>query len=314
MNITYPALLGAVTPTFVVLACGFALRRFHGLRREADASLLTIAVNFLYPCFIADTILRSTALRDLGTVAVAPVVGFSLLLLCFGVASLSSKLLRLKWPQPARTFAFSAAVPNWGYLPIPLVQQLFGTNTTGVLFVHNIGLELALWSVGVWLLSGSGSWRQVLTIPFFAILGALALNFAHVAEWLPPAMLDSLRYLGQAAIPLSLLLTGATLADALLSLHDDRRPMITVTGCIVRAALLPPLFLAAARWLPLSPDLRRVLAVQAAMPCAMVPVLLSRYFRGDVGTATQIVLASTALGLLTIPFWLQIGLSWLGLQ
>ena len=314
MNITYASLLAAVAPTFVVLACGFALRRFRGLRPEADASLLTVAVNFLYPCLIADTVLNSTAMRDVGTVAAAPAVGFSLLLLCFGIAMLSAKCLRLQSPQPARTFAFSAAIPNWGYLPIPIVQQLFGKDTTGILFVHNIGLELALWSAGIWLLSGSSSWRQVFTIPFFAILGALALNFAHAADWLPRVALESLHYLGQAAIPLSLLLTGAMLANSVVSLRDDRRPIVTIAGCVVRAALLPPLFLAAARWLPVSLDLRRVLAVQAAMPCAMVPVLLSRHYRGDTGTAVQIVLASTVLGLLTIPLWLHIGFAWLGLQ
>ena len=313
MNITYASLLGAVAPTFVVLACGFALRRFHGLRPEADGSMLTVAVNFLYPCFIADTVLNSAALRDVRVVAIAPVIGFSLLLLCFGIAMLCARLLRLKSPQPARTFAFSAAIPNWGYIPIPIVQQLFGTNTTGVLFVHNIGLELALWSAGIWLLTGSGSWKNVLTVPFFAILGALALNLAHAADWLPRIAFDSLHMLGVAAIPLSLLLTGALLADAVVSLRDDRRPLVTVAGCLVRAALLPPLFLAAARWLPVSPDLQRVLAVQAAMPCAMVPVLLSRHFRGDTGIAVQIVLASTAFGLLTIPLWLRIGFSWLGL-
>lgn len=43
-------------------------------------------------------------------------------------------------------------------------------------------------------------------------------------------------------------------------------------------------------------------------------MLLPRHFRGDIGTAIQIVLASTALWLLTIPLWLKIGFAWLGLQ
>jgi len=114
MNITYSALLAAVAPTFVVLACGFALRRFHGLRPEADGSMLTVAVNFLYPCFIADTVLNSTALRDVRNVAVAPVVAFSMLLACFALAALAAlaaKILRLKNQQSARTFAFAAAIP-----------------------------------------------------------------------------------------------------------------------------------------------------------------------------------------------------------
>ena len=313
MNTTYGTLLAAVTPTFIVLGCGFALRRFGGMKPEADRSLLTVAVNFLYPCFIADTVLRSPALRDPGTVATAPAVGFALLLISFAAGALIARLLRLQWPQPARTFAFASVIPNWGYLPVPLVQQLFGTNTTGVLFVHNIGLELALWSAGVWLLSGSGSWRQILTIPFFAILGALTLNLVHAAEWLPRVALDALHLLGQGAIPLSLLLTGATLADAVAALREDRSPLVTIAGCLMRAAVLPPLFLAAAKWLPVSLDLKRVLVVQAAMPCAMVSIILSRLFKADTGTAVQITLASTLLGLLTIPLWLRIGFAWLGL-
>jgi len=312
MNATYSTLLAAVAPTFVVIGCGFALRRFRGLRAEADASLLTVAVNFLYPCLIADTLLRSTAMREAGNAAIAPALGFVLMLVCFGIAAACARMLRLRWPQPARTFALTAAIPNWGYLPVPLVQQLFGTNTTGVLFVHNIGLELALWSGGIWLLSGSGSWRRVFTVPFFAILGALTLNLVHAGDWLPRVVLDSLHLLGQAAIPLSLLLTGATLADSVGSPRDDRRLLVTASGCAVRVVLLPLVFLAAAVWLPVSLDLKRVLVVQAAMPCAMVPIILARHFRGDVGTAVQIVLATTALGLLTIPLWLRIGFAWLG--
>ena len=157
-----------------------------------------------------------------------------------------------------------------------------------------------------------------------ASVGALLALMGGVSLWIGAAagaLLAGLLLLALARSALAasddasarLILTGAMLADSVVSLRDDRRPLVTVAGCLVRAALLPPLFLAAARWLPVPLDLKRVLAVQAAMPCAMVPVLLSRHFRGDTGIAVQIVLASTALGLLTIPLWLRIGFSWLGL-
>jgi malate permease and related proteins len=130
MNATYSMLLAAVAPVFVVLACGFVLRRLGKLRHEADSSFLTLAVNFLYPCLIADTVLANPALRDARNVALPPLVGLLLLLACFAISALAARMLRLRWPQPARTFAFSAAIPNWGYLPIPLVQQFFGNHTT----------------------------------------------------------------------------------------------------------------------------------------------------------------------------------------
>jgi hypothetical protein len=179
--------------------------------------------------------------------------------------------------------------------------------------VHNIGLEIALWSAGVWLLAGEGSWRRVLNVPFFSILGALALNLLHAGEWLPRFALESLHFLGQAAIPLSLLLTGATLADAVASPGTSRYGFAAIAGCLVRSALLPPVFLAAAKWLPCSADLKSVLVVQAAMPCAMVPVILSRYYGADTGMAVRIVIASTAMGFLTIPLWLRVGFAFVGL-
>ena len=307
MNTAYAKLLAVVAPVFFVVACGFLMRRWGKLRPEADASLFSVAVNFLYPCLIASSVLGNPALHDLGNLLLSPVVGCCLLLGSMFVAALCARLLRLKRPQPAGTFVFTSAIPNWGYLPIPLVQAIFGERTTGVLFVHNIGLELTLWSFGVWMLAGEGSWRRALNIPFFAILGALVLNLLHAHTWLPGFVLDSLRFLGQAALPLSLLLTGVSLADAVGQGGLLQRKGETLAGVVVKMGILPPLILLAAKVLTCSLELKQVLVVQAAMPCAMVPVVLASYYRADRGTAVRIVLATTLLGLLTIPLWLRLG-------
>lgn len=298
---------------FVVVACGFAMRRMGKLQPEADRSLFRVAVNFLYPCLIAHTVLGNPALQDVGNVLLAPVVGAGLLLGSMVVAVIAARILRVPRPQPSATFVFSSAIPNWGYLPIPLVQSVFGERTTGVLFVHNVGLELMLWSVGIWFLAGEGSWRRAFTIPFFAILGAMVLNLLHAGAWLPKFVLDSLKFLGQAALPMSLLLTGVSMADAVKEGGLTKRIGNTIAGCVVKMAILPPLIILVAKYLPCSLELKQVLLVQAAMPCAMVPVIVARHYKADVGTAVRIVLTSTILGLLTIPLWLKIGFSILGL-
>lgn len=313
MNTSFGTLLGAVAPVFVVVACGFAMRRMGKLRPEADSSLFSVAINFLYPCLIAHAVLGNPALQDFRNVLIAPIVGAGLLLGTLVVGIIASRMLRIRRPQPGATFAFTAGIPNWGYLPIPLVQSLFGESATGMLFVHNIGFELMLWSVGVWFLSGEGSWRRAFNIPFFAILAALVLNLVHAGQWLPAFILDSLRFLGQAALPLSLLLTGVSLADAVKEGGLLAQKGVTFAGCVTRLGVIPPLVLAAAKFLPVSLELKQVLVVQAAMPCALVPVLLARHYRGDVGMSVRIVLASTILGLLTIPLWLRIGASVVGL-
>jgi hypothetical protein len=88
--------------------------------------------------------------------------------------------------------------------------------------------------------------------------------------------------------------------------------MSTAGACVLRLGALPLLMLALARWLPCPAELRHVMIVQAAMPCALLPVMLSKLYGGDPAAALRIVLATSVLGLLTIPFWIACGLSWAG--
>jgi predicted permease len=78
------------------------------------------------------------------------------------------------------------------------------------------------------------------------------------------------------------------------------------------SAIFPMLILAAAKWLPLSIELKRVLVVQAAMPAGLMPIIIARHYGGQPLTAVQIVLGTTILALLTIPLWLRVGLAWVG--
>ena len=82
-------------------------------------------------------------------------------------------------------------------------------------------------------------------------------------------------------------------------------------ACLLRLGLLPLLMLALARWLPGPIELRQVILVQAAMPCAVMPVILSKHYGGDPATALRLILATSAVAVLTMPFWLQLGLRWI---
>ncbi len=59
--------------------------------------------------------------------------------------------------------------------------------------------------------------------------------------------------------------------------------------------------------------MKRVLVVQAAMPSAVVSIIVARVYGGQPLVAVQIILGTTALALFTIPFWLRFGLAFAGL-
>ena len=84
----------------------------------------------------------------------------------------------------------------------------------------------------------------------------------------------------------------------------------TIVGSALRLAVLPVGILLVARFAPISLELKQVLVVQAAMPCALVPVILARHYHADAGTAVRIVLATTLASFLTIILWLRAGAAW----
>jgi predicted permease len=214
-----------------------------------------------------------------------------------------------------RTFALTVGVANYGYLPIPIMEAIWGPESRGVLLVHNVGVEAALWTVGVLVLSGESlrtGWRKLVSPIVITLIVAIVFNLARLTPLLPVVVTTTIHALSVCAIPLGLIMTGVNLANYL---HEPRTlfdARVTSAAMVVRLGILPVLILVLAKFLPCSIELKRVLVVQAAMPTAVIPIIIAKLYGGHPRTAVQIVLGTTALGIFVIPLWLRAGLEWVG--
>jgi hypothetical protein len=315
--------LTAVLPVFAIMGIGLWLRRRAWLSADADASLMRVTINVLLPSLIFDSVLGNAALRRPENLLLPPLVGFVMIAVGLGVARLFARLAGLQTGPEQRTFAFLAGLQNYAYLTIPLCFMLFDSGTTGVLFVHNVGTEMALWTLGVAMLTGNGlagGWRKILNAPLVALLLALLLNFLGMC-FVPPApvvfvgkmFLTVIHWFGQSAIPLALLLIGAIVADHLNEARGGRAVRVVAVAALVRLGLLPILFLLLAKFLPCSVELKRVLVLQGSVPSAVLPIVLTKHYGGDARTALQVALGTSLIGLVTIPLWLHFGGHFVGL-
>jgi malate permease and related proteins len=312
--------LTAVLPVFCIAGAGVLLRQLKWLTEEADASLLRVTVNVLTPCLIFDSILGNAAFAEPGNVWLPPLIGFGTVALGIPFAMLLRGATGLRDEPARRTFTFAVSIYNYGYVPIPLILSLFkgevARNTLAVLFVHNIGVELALWSFGLILIGGGTlrkNWRKILNAPFFAIVLTLALNFIIGQRHVPDFVLKTAHMLGQCAIPLGILLIGATMADYVHEFQSARGIRLASVSCLLRLGILPVLFLLLAKYLPCSLELKRVIVIQAAMPAAVFPIIIAKHYGGDAAVALRVVLGTSLVGFITIPLWLRFGMKWVGL-
>ncbi|MFA5056756.1 MAG: AEC family transporter, partial [Opitutaceae bacterium] len=151
---SYWQLLLLVMPVFLLFALGALMRRVCALTVESEASLLRIYVWFFYPALILRSVLGNTALRDPANIFWPPLAGFGSIVLGFAAGYYVGRALGLHVGSGLRTFAFAVGVYNYGFIPIPLMESLYGREPLGVLLVQNMGCELAIWSVGLLVLAG----------------------------------------------------------------------------------------------------------------------------------------------------------------
>lgn len=315
-------ILQQVLPVYLLILVGAGLRRFGLTKREHDDGILHLVFQVLYPCLILDRILGNETVRDPATVAWGIGLGFLFPVVGFGIAWVVAGWLGYARGNGRRTFALSAGLQNFGYTAIPVVQQLWaGSGAVAMLFVHNLGVELALWSVGVMLISGDKKipWKRLLNGPVVSVilgLSLVALDWDGMraapdgGEAVPGVIRTTLNWLGAGAFPIAIFTTGAIIMD----LIGRERPSLKASlgGSMLRLALIPLVMLLAAKFLPAPTVLKQVLVVQAAMPAAMTPILLAKLYGGRPAVAVEITVATTVLSLITLPLILLWGRAFVG--
>lgn len=312
----FKTVLGAVVPIFGIAAVGLLIRKVNWLTEEADQSLLKVNINLLLPCLILDSAIGNPALAQLSNLLLAPAVGFGTVALGMALALAVRPLHGLTERRSVRTFGVSVGIYNYGYVPLPLAMLLFDKQTAGVLFLLMVGVETALWTLGVVLLSGERvglDWRKIINAPLLAIALALVLNALGLNAQVPKVVLKGVELLGACAIPMALILIGAIMADHLHEFHSASGWRVIGTAVLLRIAVLPLLFLLLAKYLPASVELKRVIVLEAAMPAAVFPIVMARHYQGDPATAMRVVIGTSVVGLLTIPLWIRFGMKFVGL-
>lgn len=295
------------------MAAGYVTRKIGILTAEADRSLTRVVVMLLSPCLAFDVIIGNEALAMPQNWLLPPLLGFGTVVLGIAGARLAARVFGLPKGAVRRTFVYTTSMQNYGYIPIPLCAKLFDRQTSGVLFALFLGVEIAFWSIALWELTGRAEkrdWRSMISPQMVAIPLALILNALGAAHWIPEAADTTFHLLGVCAVPMALLLSGALIADFLNkeALRHGGRTILVST--LVRIGLVPFLIVAFAKFAPLDSALKAVLVLQAAMPAAIFPIVVTKAHDGDVPTALQVVIGTSLIGLVTIPLWLGFGMHW----
>ena len=102
--------------------------------------------------------------------------------------------------------------------------------------------------------------------------------------------------------------------DSKEKIFNQQRSAEAILAIIMRMLFLPIVLLLYAKFAQISPELKKVLVIQAAMPAAVFPIILTKEYGGDTNTSVRIVIVTTLLSVITISPAIVFGLWFVGIS
>ena len=290
-----------VAELFILIGLGALGAKTGLLRPEGKQTLSNLLVNLVVPAMIINSYRMEFSAEILHNLMAA--FALSTLSILLG---LIITLLFTARSRDSRTpiFRFACVFSNAGYMGLPLISALFGSE--GLLYASAFFtlFNLLLWTVGYSMVSGSSDPKAVVkslahTPAIYAVLVGLAIYLLQIP--IPALLAQPISLLGAMNTPLSMLITGMLIAAGDLKSIVCSRPIWKLAA--VRMLVIPALCLGAFALLGL---FRFGMAAQVVLlleccPAAAITSVFAVQFGHDEQFAAGCVVLTTLLSILTLP-------------
>jgi predicted permease len=304
---------------FLMIGIGWLARRRRMIDADTTRNLSRLLTSFFYPALIFTSMTRNFDAAGLAGHWQLPVGAFLIMVLGFGIGLLVERFLVDPHSRQGHAFLFQCTVNNYSFLPMPLALMLWGEAGVAGLIFSTLGPEVAVWTLGVYALSGRQLRRQtlrkLLNAPLLTMAATLvcillrdAVPAGVAAAFSGPAVqggrdavVAALTLIGGATIPVAMIVAGSRMAE--LRVHHLFSRLQVSVG-LLRLVIIPAAAIGLILLLPLLTDVQRILCLVAIMPSAITSVVLSELYGADSEFAASSVLITHLFSLLTIPLWL----------
>ncbi len=285
-------LFAIIAPVFLVASVGVAWGRS---RLPFDTTGITTLVTWVgTPTLVVSTLLKAApALAVLGKLILVAVVIHT-------VMGLLAYLLLARMGLSHKAFMPSLMFGNCGNMGLPLSLFAFGQSGLALAIAFFTVSAVGMFTVGQAVAAGRTSLLTLVRTPVvWAVAAAVVLlaTGTHLPRWAA----NTVDLLGQLTIPLMLLTLGVSLAK--LKVRSLGRSVVL---SLVRIGGGMALGFAVAALFGLQGIERGVVVLQASMPVAVFNFLFAHYYDNEPSEVAGLVVVSTALSFLLLPFLLPV--------
>ncbi|MGN0714274.1 MAG: AEC family transporter [Anaerovoracaceae bacterium] len=311
-----------VLSIFLIIGVGFLANKKGILPDSSNQFLVDLLMRITSPCMVLTSIAGKELTDDTLVMTLQTFFGAALYFLLFSLLgyTLFGKVLKFQPKEDVPVYTMIFVSMNCGFMGLPLTFSLFGDDILYLMVIINMVHTFYLFPFGQIQLQAcfrsSESKRSIRNMisaaanpcTLSAVAGlVLLLTGIHLPEFL----FSSLEMIGDATVPISMLLVGVQLGKSNFRHLFQNRKLLLVAG--LRMAAVPIIMFLILNPMPLSVDLKTALVFSTcfASGASIVPVIAME--KGNTLLASEGVALTTLFSLLVIPLSSTFLLSFYGL-
>lgn len=298
-------LLKSMAMLLIMICPGFIFKRKKIITQEHLSMLSNLLINLIVPCIIIHSFQMEYSQEMASRIYKIGVLWALMLVVCVLVLFVAIKVLKAKGFERG-VLAGIIMIPNTGFVGIPVVDAFFGAE--GLLYmsicevVSDLFVFTAIYSyvnhtAGI---KEKKSIKDLLSPPVVAtIVGFILFRFNIM---LPSFVGDAVEKIGAASTALAMIVLGGQVAD--LRLKDFFGKGKTYITVALRLVLMPLIAYILMKFVFVDTSfMAKIFVLAWAMPVGIFSVVFAEKLGKDATYATENVMLSNVLCLLTIPIW-----------
>lgn len=285
---------------FLLILVGMFAKKKKLVSEEGQKNITDLVIYIVLPCNIITAFTAGSVQGLLGQFLMVLVISIGIQIF----SSIAGKLLYAKKDiSHQMSLRYGLICSNAGFLGNPVVEGMFGEAGLAMANMFLIPLRVMMWSSGLAIYTRSSDWKgtvkKVVTHPCIlaCVLGVLIMCLRIP---MPGLLMNVFQIIGRCNTALSMMVIGMILAKADLRLLFDREVLFY---SLLRLAVMPGLVYAVCRLISAPYLVTGICVILTGMPAGATTSILASKYHADEIFATKLVVASTVLSMITIPFW-----------
>lgn len=282
----------------IIMAVAFVCYRIGLVNQEGNKSLSNLLLMVINPCLIItvyQTDYDPALVRGLLISFIAAIVSHLIAIV------ISQILIREKGNAECAVERFSAVYSNCGFIGIPLISNVLGSEGVFYLTAYMTVFNILSWTHGLGLMKGRFSMKYLkegLRSPMIlCTVAGMVLFFLQLQ--IPSVLLDSMTYIADMNTPVAMMVAGFSVAQAdLKRLVSNLR---IYKAAFLKLLLIPLCVLLFLRIAKLPENIAYVTLIATACPTAATTTMMAIRYDRNYTYASEIFALTTILSIVSIP-------------